>query len=185
MSSKQPIVLSETGTPFVTKAEAIEYVKAKSLDPKLYPVREYQGGFALVDVAGAIDFATEQMSGGQTSEAKKEGADETYTEVVFTAPQANDSPFVPLVRNGWDLRVQRGKPVVLPESFLKIAEQAVMTSWVTDTKDRNNPIKAGQPIARYPFTRIKPSSRAAFMEMLTSGNTVQNAFIQNLRKAAP
>ena len=148
MSESQPVKLSENGEPWESEQDAKDYIKSKGLDAKIHVIRKYQGGWAIIDVMGAVDRVTSEMVGGG-NESKL--AEEKYFEVIFNPTGSlHDLPYVPLIRNGMDLRVQRGVKVVLPETFLRIADDATQTKWAVDPADRSNPVKPSGKSHRYP-----------------------------------
>lgn len=184
MSENQPIILSESGTPFASEQAAREHIKAKELKPDKFRVQKYQGGWAVIDLDAAVRFAAGEMSGGQASDAA--AVNEKYFEVEFNQAQGpNDLPHVPLVCNGWDLRAQRGKVIVLPQRFIDIAKNAVQTKFTVDSADKMNPVKPDGQFTRFPFRIIREVTRADFEKCLQAGNAIQNTWIQKLRQASP
>lgn len=186
MSENQPrIILSESGTPFASEQAARDYIKGKELDRNNFIPKKYQGGWAVYDLESLIKAAGQQMidSGGIKDSPEK------YWEVEFNQPgSSNDCPHVPLIVNNWDLRVQRGKPVILPERFLDVARNATQVNYVPDDSTAGvgkQPMKAQGTIMRYPFRIIKESTREAFLEGLSKGNTIQNDWLASLKRAAP
>ena len=188
MSENQPnnIRLSETGTPFASEQAARDYIKAKELDRNNFVPRKYQGGWAVYDLEATINLAAGQMVGESRASAE---AEEEYFEVEFNqAGNANECEHVPLIVNNWDMRVQRGQPVILPNRFLENARNAVLPNRVPDNSAQGvgkQPFKVQGTIMRYPFRIIRKATRKEFEAGLLKGNTIQNDFLESLKRAAP
>ena len=186
MSENQPnyIKLNESGEPFASEQAARDFIRTKELDRANFLPRKYQGGWAVYDLEAMTAMASGQMVSPSVPEKP-----EKYFEVEFTpSGSANDCPHVPLIVGNWDLRVQRGKPVILPERFIEVARHAVHTNYVPDDSASGTgkqPLKAQGTIMRYPFRIIKEATRKEFEEGLAKGNAVQNEWLQNLKRSAP
>lgn len=183
MSENQPNMfkLQDDGNPFANREDAQRYIKAKELDPANFIPRKYQGGWAVLD----LNAATEQ----DTTAKMVDQPAEKYFQVEFNPTGgANDFPHVQLQVNNWDIRIQRGKPVVLPERFVECARNAVQTNYVPDESAKGvgrQPMKAQGTIMRYQFRIIREATKKEFEEGLASGNTIQNSWLQDLKRAAP
>lgn len=188
MSENQPnnIKLSETGTPFASEQAARDYIKAKELDRTNFVPKKYQGGWAIYDIEATISLASGQMTGGATAES---GAPEKYFEVEFNeTDSANECPHVPLIVNNWDIRVQRGTAVILPERFLSVAKNATRINYVPDGSASGvgrQPMKAQGVIMRYPFRIIREATKKEFEEGLAKGTAIQNEWLTSLKRSTP
>lgn len=179
MSASQPVRLNEDGKPFPSREDAVAAIKAKELDPKVNIPRKYQGGWCILDLEAAAAQVTSQMESGNEG-----GQPEKFFLVEFSmAGSVNDMPYVPLVHNLMDLRVQRGREVVIPEKHLKIAQAATMKKF--EQGEHGAPLKETGVIARYPVRIIREATREEFEKGLAAGNEIQNKFLQQLRKSAP
>jgi len=187
MSDNQPnnIKVNEDGKPFANEQAARDYIKAKELDRANFIPRKYQGGFAIYDMEATISLAAGQMAGG----SKEKEADEKYWLVEFNqAGSTNDCPHVPLIVNNWDLRITRGKQVVIPHRFLEAAQHAEQTNYVPDDSAvgvGRQPMKAQGKIMRFPPRILREATRKEFEDGLASGNGIQNEWLSSLRRAAP
>ena len=185
MSENQPIILSETGTPFSSAEDAVAHMKSKEMNSKDFKVTRYQGGYAIIDVAAsvkAVALGTITPGGGTSV---PEDTERYYLVRFSNLTTQNDVPHVPLVVNGWDLRVTRNKEAVLSTRFKEAAEHSVQIKWERDMADMKNPMKANGTIERYPFTIVREATRDEFEKCLAGGNALQNEFLSQIRKAAP
>lgn len=179
MSENQPLKLSPKGTPFESDQEAYEFIKANSLDRKKHTVVKYQGGWAIMDTEAMVQQVVLNQNPPETA------AKETYSLVIFNQKSsANDSPYVPLSKNGVELRISRGREVVVPDSFLAIADNATFTQW-EPSEDRNVPMKSAGLVRRYGYTRLRAATEDEFKKMLGEGNRITNEVIERMKRAAP
>jgi hypothetical protein len=179
MSENQPLKLSADGKPFESEQEAYEFIKANSLDRKKHSVVKYAGGWAIMDTEAMVQ---QVVLNQMPPPAQKP---ETYSLVIFNAKSsANDSPYVPLTKNGVELRISRGREVVIPDSFLEIADNAVFTQW-EPSDDRNVPMKNAGKVRRYGYTRLRAATEEEFRKMLGEGNRITNDAIERMKRAAP
>lgn len=181
MSENQPFKLSPKGTPFESKEAAYACMKAEQIDREKNSVVKYQGGWAIVDVDALAVRATTPV----VSETGAPGRVETYSRVIFNQKSSlNDSPFVPLSKNGVELRIWRGKEVIVPDTFLEIADHASFTQW-EPSEDRNVAMKNAGLVKRYGYTRLGAASEAEYRSMLGEGNRITNEVIERMKRAAP
>lgn len=179
MSKNQPFKLSPMGVPFDSEDSAFAYMKAEQIDRKKNNVVKYQGGWAIADVD-----ALAQMAMNPAVSAEQEHV-ETYSRVIFNQKSStNDLPFVPLSKNGVELRFSRGREVIAPDSFLQIADNATYTQW-EPSEDRNVAMKNAGTVRRYGYTRIGAATEQEFRTMLGEGNKITNDVLERMRRAAP
>ncbi len=105
-----------------------------------------------------------------------------FFRVMFTGrTDPNDLPYVPLAINGFELRLQRETEVILPDNFLKVADQASYDNYIA-SKDPRQPVIKDGIIRRFPFRIIQDERPAPvekdFFDMLNKGNDITNAVIE-------
>jgi len=187
MSKEQPYAVAADGTPFKSQQAASLVIHSKGLPPDKFVVVKYQGGWAILDLDGfAASKATEAQPGSTVSPSSGAAPAERYFEVKFMHRQmgTNEPPYVPLTLDGRELRIQRMTPVVLSESFLQIADHAVMKTWVP-SKEPNKPMEEGEPVQRYPYEKIREATKEEFNKCLAAGNAIQQSVLERLRRAGP
>jgi hypothetical protein len=157
-------------------------MKAKEMKPEAFKITKYQGGFAIIDVAGAVVAYAQ----GQSGTEKPDAPQEKYFLVRFNNQTGqNDVPHVPVIVNGWDLRFTRNVDVIVPERHMFAVRNDTQIKWDKDLADMKNPVKANGTIDRYPCSVIREATRKEFEEQLAAGNKTQNEFLNQLRKSAP
>lgn len=181
MSENQPFKLSPKGTPFESEEAAYAFIKAEQIDRKKNSVVKYQGGWAIVDV----DALAANAMNPAFAETGTPPKGETYSRVIFNQKSSsNDSPFVPLSKNGVELRIWRGKEVIVPDSFLEIADHASFTQW-EPSEDRNVAMKNAGLVKRYGYTRLGAATEGEYKALLGEGNRITNEVIERMKRAAP
>lgn len=179
MSENQPLKLSPKGTPFESEQDAYAFMKTAELDRKRYSVVKHLGGWALADVEALAAMAM------NPAVAEPQSFVETYSRVIFNNKGSNnDLPFVPLSKNGVELRISRGREVVVPDSYLEIADHAAHIQW-EPSEDRNVAAKNAGLIRRYGYTRLGPATEAEFKKQLSEGNRITSEVIERMRRSAP
>lgn len=195
MSDNQPLRFAEDGNPFASEEAAKEVRRRLELDARQHSTVKVPNGWAIQDNAAAAM----ALMRANTQAAVVEDKPARYFEVEFTqTSDPNATPYVPLILNGWELRLQRGVPLILPEPFVEIARNAIRTRWAKP-KDGGQALRADGVIQAFPFRILRgpkgeDRSRGEqadgvneqdFKAQLQSGNAITNDFIERLRKAVP
>lgn len=177
MSEHQPITLAPNGKPWPQEAEAKRYMKDKELDLARFTTIRQGGGWVVIDVKAITAPADEML-------AKPEKL-EFWEGEFLPRGSTNDCPHVPLSAQGFQVNVQRGKPVVLPRNMWEdCAGHAVRRSWER-SDDPLVPMRDAGEVANYPHRILrKDATEAEFRKGLAEGNRITNEFIQRLKKQA-
>lgn len=108
-----------------------------------------------------------------------------FHRVIFNGRvDPNELSYVPLSINGFELRLQREQEVILPQSFLDVADSASHDNYVA-SKDPRQPVIKDGIIRRYPYRIVRDERpepvEKDFFEMLNRGNEITNAVIERNR----
>lgn len=103
---------------------------------------------------------------------KSDEPPESFCKVVFQARTSNSQPLdVTISLNGTTLVVQREKPVVVPKSFLEVADQAVITGMRWEVNGEESSLVPTK-IRKFPYSVIDPNAtELEYLEMRNRGTT--------------
>jgi len=185
MSAANPMKLSDKGTPFPNKETAEQYRKDKELDDKIWRAYKNQGGWVLFDTSvvpkgmlDQLDAAAEAESNGAASNLPPKMK---YHRVIFQAKTSpNDEEDVTLTLNGDVMICKRETEVILPESYLEIADHAVHNQY---EQKPGQPRKKVGKVKKYVYTRLKAASEEEFLASLAKGNKERDEFFDKQAKA--
>ena len=179
MSQEKPMKLDPDGKPFTKEKDAEALLKSEELNPEIWGVMKHLGGYA---VATYRTIAAETARLAAEAAKPKTGAHkETYTRIVCNQKQGeNDLPYVPVSKNNFQLRLQRGKEVIIPDSFRKILDNAAHTAWIP-SDDPDQPMQEDGIIQRYQYRIVGTAGKATaadYKKMLKSGNLITKQAIE-------
>lgn len=179
----KPVITDpDTGTGFKTPEAAGRYRKTRGWSADTHSIVKYQpDGYALEpkEVPQAEKPETPPEPVAQADDG------EEYYEVEFLQRSSpNENPHVPIMLNGQHFTIQRGKPVVLPRSLLEICDHASFTQWDTSGTDKSMPAVAVGTMLRYPYRKGRRATKAEFLDMLSKGNSIKNAYMEQMRRRA-
>lgn len=180
MSNKQPIILAEDGTPFTSEADAKKYRKDKELSEKQFKVMKEQGGWCIFDTSLCPSGLLDAIKKSDQPKPRPTAVKEKYFEVVFqmkTSP--NDEDEVSLSLNGDVIILNRDKTVILPESYLEVADHAVRNHY--EQKPGQTRKIVGK-IRKYPYTRIKEVDHKTYFAFMKKGNEQRDRDIEKMEK---
>lgn len=186
-SSPAPLILAANGAPFGSRAAAQSVLSRRNdLEPKRYQVVGFGKGFAIADVArlaetlgnpgGAPPVDVKPAPGGPAPVGGPNGTPRYWVVRFQARATENDPPRVELAVNGETLTCAREEEVILPEAYLEAADHAVYNVFEQMPGfDR----KIIGKVKRYPYERVRESSKAEFDAMRQAGNQVRDAEYQS------
>lgn len=182
MSQQDQIKLAKDGNPFQNPEAAEKFIKDNELNPEIWGVMKHNGGHAVATYRHISEL--QEAAAVEAAKPKTSRVAETYSRVEFSAKGSeNDLPYVPLSKNGKQLRIQRSKQVVLPNSYLEIADNASHPQWEPSDKP-DQPMKKTGTIQRYQYRVIGKATRKEFLEMLAEGNEITNQAVERIQNQA-
>ena len=92
----------------------------------------------------------------------------------------NEDEVVDLAVQGRQLQVHRGTDVILPESFVKIAEQAIVEKFEL----RGSALVKTGELATCPIVRLSKSTEKDFKEQIKVGNAIRDSEIRQMNAMA-
>lgn len=141
-------IFSGAGVPFKTEQIARSAIEKKGLDPNLYIVQSYDGGYIIVP--------------------KPKQIPEKYYKVRFNQKSdPNQEDDVTLIVNGEVLLMQRGVDVIIPGRFKECADHATYPQF---RQKPNEPRKVVANIQVFPYALSGEATEEEYKKQLASGN---------------
>jgi len=179
MSQNEPIKLEKNGNPFAQPAAAEAFLKKEEMNPDVWGVMKYQGGWA---IAKHLHIVQVKIDEAKEAAKPKTPVEETYSFATFNQKASeNDLPYVPLSKNGKQYRVQRGEKVCLADSILEIADHASHPQWEPSDKP-DQPMKRTGTIMRYQYRLEGKATKKDFDKMLKEGNLITDEEVERMEK---
>lgn len=181
MSDQQPIILSETGGPFLNENDAKHEMKRRELPREKYATIKYQGGWAIADIGAIAKAAAPAVEDPPPPGTKQR---EYWLVELSHKSSPNDLNMVPITipSIGLEIRVARGVPTVLPDCALEVLDHASHEQW-QPSGDPRVPVQSAGRIHRFPYRKIRKATEQEFRDSLASGTQIQNDAIAKLRRA--
>jgi hypothetical protein len=209
--SDSDIILAGNGKPWKTKDQASAEIQRQKLDPAVFGPITHEGGWAIGNVKAlqaaalpppvsgpvvappaekpvvqpivrndAAQFPDDavQSSGVLASTVSQEA----YFYVVFQEKSSEqDVDLIPLSINNDVIMVRRGEKIVLPQSYLEVADHSVFRKF---KQVPGQPRKVETVVKRFPYSTIGPASRQDFVRMMTEGNAKRDVDIARMQAEA-
>lgn len=108
--------------------------------------------------------------------------EEQYFFVQFQEKSSEqDLDLIPLGINNDVIMCRRGEKIILPKSYLEVADHAIFRKFRAVP---GQPRKVETIVKRFPYSIIGPASRADFVTMMNAGNTKRDEDIARAEAAA-
>jgi len=168
------MTLAPDGTPFQSKKAADAYIKQKELDPKHFEAFKHQGGWVVFNLDVLPNGMVETLRKAATAmPSKKDAAPKMeYFKVIFQAKtNPNDENDVPLSLNGTTILLKRDTVVILPKSYLEVADHTVKNQY--EQKPGHDRKIVGK-VRKFMYQVVGPATEAEFLEFKKSGNALRD-----------
>jgi len=176
-SPNQPMTLAPDGNPFTSKKLANEYIKKEELDPEFFRAYEQQGGWCIFNLSvlpnGMKDMLKKAAETKKTKSKVPEDHESTkFYVVIFQAKTSpNDEDDVPLGLNGTTILSKRDQEVILPGSYLEVADHTVKNQY--EQKPGHDRKIVGK-VRKFMYQRIREVTREKFEEFKKTGNAIRD-----------
>jgi len=171
MSETQPpkIILSTQGTPFASEATAKGFLKKKELDPEELKPVAYMGGWAIMNAVAILQHESSKPKAGVPAKVR-------FWVVLFQAKSdEKDQDDVTLTLNGVTLQAMREKEVIMPDTYLEVADHCVHNRY-TQVPGQDRKVTAR--IKTFPYERKRESTEAEFRQQVTEGNRIRDQYLE-------
>jgi hypothetical protein len=189
--SDSNIILAANGKPWKTEAHAQAELARQKLDPSVFGIIRHEDGFAIGNVKGLQSAALPPAASGPIpppaakpmvrSDAPQFPEDSSSTGVLAATVSEDryffvkfqeksseqDLDLIPLGINNDVIMVRRGERIILPESYLRVADAAIYRKWRQVPGQQR---KVETVVKRFPYERLGPASREEFVQMMMAGN---------------
>lgn len=179
-SPAQPMILAPDGKPFTSEKLANEYIKKQELDPTLFEAFKHQGGWCVFNLSvlpngmkEMLKAASEKPEPTATVPGPKEvHRSDKFFRVIFQAKtNPNDLDKPELGCNGAVLIVEREKEVILPGSYLEVADHAVHNQY--EQKPGHDRKIVGK-VRTYMYQVLGEATKAEFEAYKKTGNAIRD-----------
>jgi hypothetical protein len=186
MSTSQPMTLAPDGKPFTSEKDAAAYIKKKELDVELNQAFKHQGGWCIFDLSvlpNGMKQVLEAQSNAEAEPAKKSGTPKMkYFKVTFQAKtNPNDENDVPLSLNGTTILSKRDVEVILPASYLEVADHTVRSQY---EQKPGHDRKIVSVIKKFVYHKGKEVTKEDFEAFKKSGNAIRDKELEAREHAA-
>jgi len=185
MSQQEPIILAKTGNPFTSEKAAQAHFKNNELNEDVWGVTKYKGGWAIAKhrwIAEQREREAVEAREAQAKRAAAEDKEEFFKVEFYEKSHPNDLPYVPLSKNGRQLRFPRGRETICPKTFLQIADDASHPQW-EPSDEPDQPMKRAGTVRRYGYRVLGPATREDFDKLLAEGNAITQREVERLQNA--
>jgi len=180
MSEIKPVIFSENGLPFKTEQECKAYMKEQALDPKEWHITKMQdqSGFCISNPSALMRaHLTDSVGTPNIAKGQK------YKWVrLANARDTNDFPQVPLIINGVQFIITRGKIIPMSMSMINGLKDAVHHKY--DTESQGSLVELGT-IEDYPFEIVAgrdDPTEEDFKRFLWEGTAIRNEVAAKTRR---
>ena len=176
MSASQPMTLAPDGNPFKNKKDANEYIKKQEFDAKFNKAYKHQGGWCIFDLSvlpNGMKDMLEAASKESASPSTGTGVPKMkYFKVIFQAKtNPNDENDVPLSLNGTTILSKRDVEVILPQSYLEVADHTVKSQY--EQKPGHDRKVVGH-IRKFMYQKLGEVTQADFEAFKKTGNAIRD-----------
>lgn len=118
------------------------------------------------------------VENGQKIERKPQGGGgDKYYLVMFAARGSENEPSdIVLMLNGKRVVCKRDTEVILPEGFLKVADDAILVKTVSNPNNIN--FRKTFKVKKYPYSKIREATREEFFTMLHKNTEIEKEVVQ-------
>ena len=189
-SPAQPMTLAPDGKPFANEKLANEYIKKQELDPTLFKAYRHQGGWCVFNLSVLPNGMKEMLEAANEkpdtvaapAAASKEvhECDKFYRVIFQAKTNPNDEDDVPLSVNGVTILSKRDVEVILPGSYLEVADHTVKSQY--EQKPGHDRKIVGK-VRKFMYQRIGEATRAEFEKFKKTGNATRDKEIAAMEHA--
>jgi len=187
-STAQPMILAPDGKPFANEDAAKKYIKKQELDPKQFEAFKHQGGWCVFNLSvlpngmkEMLQAATEKPTAATSAVSKEQHESEKFYRVIFQAKtNPNDEDDVPLSLNGTTILSKREVEVILPASYLEVADHTVKSQY--EQKPGHDRKIVGK-VRKFMYQKIGEATKAEFEAFKKSGNATRDKEISAMEHA--
>ena len=171
----QPMTMAPDGKPFPNKESADKFIKSRELDPASHKAFKHQGGYCVFNLTGWPNEIIETFRAAKEAEASASASlpkAMTYSWVTFQAKgNSNDETEVPLSLNGTTIISQREQRIILPDSYLEVADHTIKSQYEQKPGHKR---KIVGKIRKFIYQRHASATLEEFMEFRKTGNAIRD-----------
>lgn len=167
MSSREDedVILARDGEPFATEQIA-KMQRGRMANAEEYEVIPVGNGFGIQKKQPTLTI------NGTNFDAKAYKGERYFRVRFHPMSEKNQMRNVVLGHQGSYLHIQRNKVTIIPERFLRVAEDAVQISHETVPGQKR---KVAVEIREFPFDLLGEATREEYLELLRAGNEATRA----------